>query len=213
MAMTVEQMIIAKRLDYTIEHTINHSDMVVSSYPDAATVAMVIRGHCRIMSGSDVRDIPELSSYLRDNGNEIIEYMTNCTGVFEQVAVHINAKKLFATDSHVNEAAERRFEHAVLKALISPMPIDEIAAECCMSLSTFKRHFRARFGISPHRLILAIRMTIVHEILAQYEVATEYVTRMFSLSSGSYFISLFRDRFGVTPTCIRQMLKYKESDM
>lgn len=212
MSKSLEHSIITSRLDYTIEHTINHNDLMVSSLPDMATIAMVIRGRCRIISSSGVREIPELTVYLRDGSNEVIEYITNCTGVFEQVAVHINTKKLFATDCYVEEAAERRFEHAILRALILSTPIDGIASECCMSLSTFKRHFRARFNLSPHRLLLAMRLYMVRALLSRNELSTEYVTRMFGFNNGSYFISIFRDRFGATPTCARQISRYRSGE-
>lgn len=195
-------------LDYTIEHSVNHRDMVVLPVAGVVTIAIVIRGRCRIVRGNDVREVAESAVYLRDSDDEVVEYITSCTGVFEQVAVHINTKRLFATDCYVDGAMECRFEHAILRALTSTMPIDEVASECCMSLSTFKRHFRTRFKMSPHRWILDIRLQLAHEILSQYNISTEHVARMCSFSNISYFISIFRAKFGITPSCVRQMSRY-----
>ncbi len=197
-----------KRIDFNIEHSINYRDMVVSSSSEFPTIAYVIRGQCRIVRGSDVRHIPELSFYLREPNDDVVEYVTNSVGVFEQVAIHVNTKVLFATDLRIDNDVERRFEHALLVALSSVMPIDEIASMCCMSLSTFKRHFRARFQMSPHRWIQSIRMRVAYELVTTCDISIEHIARMCSFSNVSYFTSIFRNTFDITPACARQMARY-----
>ena len=197
-----------KRADFNIEHSINHSDMVVSNSSEGSTIAYVIRGQCRVMRGGVVQSVPELSFYLRESKDETIEYITNSVGVFEQVAIHINTKSLFATDMRVDNDIERRFEHALLVALSSVMPMDEVASMCCMSLSTFKRHFRARFQMSPHRWIQSIRMRVAYELVTTCDISIEHIARMCSFSNVSYFTSIFRNTFGITPACARQMARY-----
>jgi AraC-like DNA-binding protein len=184
-----------KRADFNIEHSINHSDMVVSNSSEGSTIAYVIRGQCRVMRGGVVQSVPELSFYLRESKDETIEYITNSVGVFEQVAIHINTKSLFATDMRVDNDIERRFEHALLVALSSVMPMDEVASMCCMSLSTFKRHFRARFQMSPHRWIQSIRMRVAYELVTTCDISIEHIARMCSFSNVSYFTSIFRNTF------------------
>lgn len=195
-------------LDYKIEHSINHQDMLVSPCDGVVTIAMVIRGMCRITCGTDVRDIPELVIYIRDRDNEMLEYITNCTGVFEQVAIHFDTKKLFATDCRINQATEHRFQHAILMALASSMSVDDVAKECCMSLSTFKRHFRARYGLSPHCWMQVVRLKLANDMLSRYNIPMGYVLRLCNFRNSSYFIYLFRDTFGVTPSCARQISRY-----
>ena len=199
---------ISKRMDFSVEHSINHRDMVVSSSSEFSTIAYVIRGQCRVLRGGEARHIPELSFYLRESHDETVEYITNSVGVFEQVAIHINTKALFATDVHVDSDVERRFEHALLVALSSMMPIDEVASLCCMSLSTFKRHFRARFQMSPHRWIQSVRLRVAYEIITTCDISTEHISRMCGFSNVSYFTAMFRLTFGITPACARQMSRY-----
>ena len=199
---------VSKRMDFNVEHSINHRDMVVSGLSDCSTIAYVIRGRCRIMRGGVMRNIPEMSFYLRESNDEAIEYITNSVGVFEQIAIHINTKALFATDIRVDSDVERRFEHAMLMALSSVMPIDEVASLCCMSLSTFKRHFRARFQMSPHRWIQSIRLRVAYELVTTCDISIEHIARMCGFSNVSYFTSMFRTTFGITPACARQMARF-----
>lgn len=197
-----------KRIDFNIEHSINYRDMVVSSSSEFPTIAYVIRGQCRIVRGSDVRHIPELSFYLREPNDDVVEYVTNSVGVFEQVAIHVNTKVLFATDLRIDNDVERRFEHALLVALSSVMPIDEVASMCCMSLSTFKRHFRVRFQMSPHRWIQSVRMHVAYELVTTCDISIEHIARICGFGNVSYFTHIFRDRFDITPACARQMARY-----
>lgn len=197
-----------KRVEFSVEHSINHRDMVVSSNSEFTTIAYVIRGQCRVMRGGVAHHVPELSFYLREVHDEVVEYMTNSVGVFEQVAIHINTKSLFATDVRVDNDMERRFEHALLVALSSVMPIEEVASMCCMSLSTFKRHFRARFQMSPHRWIQSVRLRVAYEVVTTCDISTEHVARICGFSNVSYFTAMFRTAFGITPACARQMSRF-----
>lgn len=201
-----------KWLDYTIEHSLIHCDMMVSPSPNTVTLALVIRGKCHVIRSGVAREVAERAIYVREAADEAVEYYTNYTGVFEQLAVHLNTKALFATTMRVDNLVEQRFEHAMLSALSSTISVDDIASMCCMSLSTFKRHFNTRYDISPHRWIQDVRLTLAYEILSTSDVSAEYAARLCGFNSSSYFISMFKTRYGITPSCVRQIARLKSNE-
>ena len=198
-------------IDYTTEHRLYHRDTVVRPEAGTATIGFILRGRCRIHHQGNIKDFAERRPYLLEGDESVVEYITNCTGVFEQLLLHINTKSLFATIDSVDASTEQRFEHAILRSLAEVMSIDTVASLCCMSLSTFKRNFRTRFHISPHRWMQTFRLQMAYEILSTYDITTEDVANMFGYTNLSYFTVLFRTRHGMTPNCVRQISRHKRS--
>lgn len=198
-------------LDFTTEHRLFHRDTVVRPEAGTATIGFILRGRCRIHHNGSTRDIAERTPYLLVGEESIVEHITNCTGIFEQLLLHINTKSLYATIESIDEATEQRFEHAILRSLSEVMSIEEVASLCCMSISTFKRYFRTRFHMSPHRWMQNFRLQMAYEILSTYDVATEDVANMFGYSNLSYFTVLFRTKHGMTPNCVRQICRHQRS--
>ena len=68
----------------------------------------------------------------------------------ERMTLHLDIE---ISDSEANdlELDDERFAQAVEYGLRCAGAIDELAQLCCQSISTFKRHFRARYSMSPHR--------------------------------------------------------------
>jgi AraC-like DNA-binding protein len=198
-------------LDFTTEHRLHHRDSVARPEAGTATIGFILRGRCRIHHQGQRYDIGERTPYLLEGEESIVEYITNCTGVFEQLLLHINTKSLFATIDSIDLPTEQRFEHAILRSLSEVMSIEEVASLCCMSLSTFKRYFRTRFRISPHRWMQSFRLQMAYEILSSYDVATEDVANMFGYNNLSYFTVLFRTKHGVTPNCVRQICRHQRT--
>ncbi len=198
-------------LDFTTEHALHHRDMVIRPEAGITTIGFILRGRGRIHRLGTIRDIAERTPYLVMGEDSLVEYITNCTGIFEQVLIHLNTKSLFASMDSVDTATEHRFELAVLRSLTEVMSIDKVASLCCMSLSTFKRYFRSRFNMSPHRWMQTFRLQMAYEILSSYDITTEDVANMFGYTNLSYFTVLFRTKHGMTPNCVRQISRHQRS--
>ena len=207
----LENYTLISSLDFTTEHALHHRDMVIRPEAGITTIGFILRGRGRIHRQGNIRDIAERTPYLVEDEDSLVEYITNCTGVVEQMLIHINTKSLFASMDSVDEATEQRFEHAVLRSLTEVMSIDEVASLCCMSLSTFKRYFRSRFNMSPHRWMQTFRLQMAYEILSSYDITTEDVANMFGYTNLSYFTVLFRTKHGMTPNCVRQISRHQRS--
>lgn len=83
----------------------------------------------------------------------------------------------------------------------------EIAADLCMSYSTFRRYFRQYTGFSPSQYIRLLRMNRVKEKLTNTTLSVKEVA--FSCGYADYctFLTSFRKTEGMTPSQYRAMTK------
>ena len=106
-------------------------------------------------------------------------------------------------ESHLRDRDDR-FDEAILRGLTSSATVDELAAICCESCSTFKRHFRARYSISPHRWFTEQKLQMAYNMVRSTTISTKDISRLFSFGCPSRFIHLFRQRYGTTPMRLRR---------
>ena len=107
---------------------------------------------------------------------------------------------------------EERFNRAIEYGLINPVCIDELAAICCQSVSTFKRRFRARYSMSPHRWLVNYKLEIAYNIILEHDISTIELTKVCGFSNPSHFISLFRRRYGMTPSQLAKRERPQQCD-
>lgn len=76
--------------------------------------------------------------------------------------------------------------------------ISDVAAEFNISVSTLNRWFKNYVGLSPQKLLNAKKISYAKKLLDEGESVTECSIKA-GFSDSSYFISVFKKKFGITP--------------
>lgn len=108
------------------------------------------------------------------------------------------------------ERDDERFAQAIEHGLRSVVAVEELAEMCCQSVSTFKRRFRARYSISPHRWFTLRKLEIAYQIILERDIAIVELTKLCGFNNTSHFIAAFRKRYGVSPARLRKQLRQQE---
>lgn len=159
----------------------------------------VVAGSCRYVDCAGEHEALRNSIHILVPGSRMVEYRVGSSGLLEIVVLSIRRDALFGrVDCYDRE--EERFEAAVLSGLASNISVEALATMCCHSVSTFKRRFRERYGVSPHRWFLAARLDIAQRILRETHLPTNVIAELCGFINVSHFIATFRRRFGCTPS-------------
>ena len=105
------------------------------------------------------------------------------------------------------EREDERFTRAIEYGLRYAVAVEELAEMCCQSVSTFKRHFRARYSISPHRWFTMHKLEIAYKILLERDIAIVELTKLCGFNNTSHFIAAFRKRYGISPARLGKQLR------
>lgn len=110
------------------------------------------------------------------------------------------------------EREDERFTRAIEYGLRYAVAVEELAEMCCQSVSTFKRHFRARYSISPHRWFTMHKLEIAYKILLERDIAIVELTKLCGFNNTSHFIAAFRKRYGISPARLGKQLREEKQD-
>ena len=108
------------------------------------------------------------------------------------------------------ERDDERFAQAIEYGLRGVVAIEELAEICCQSVSTFKRRFRARYSLSPHRWFTLRKLEIAYNIILERDIAIVELTKLCGFNNVSHFIAAFRKRYGISPARLSKQLREKE---
>lgn len=86
------------------------------------------------------------------------------------------------------------------KNYLCDLSIEQFAHYAGRSLSGFKRDFKDIFGMPPHRWILQKRLDAAYSLLAEGGCGLEDVCLRTGFKNSSHFATVFKKRFGITPT-------------
>ena len=123
-------------------------------------------------------------SLISENGEKII------------IHIEIHGSRI---GNLLDDKEEERFAKAIELGLTTNAALDELARICCQSVSTFKRRFRLRYSISPHKWFIMRKLELAYKIASEYDISTTELTKICGFNNTSHFISLFRTRYGTTP--------------
>lgn len=102
---------------------------------------------------------------------------------------------------------ESDFKDTLLRKYDSVRSIEEMAVLLNMSLSTFKRKFRAEFGCNPHQWLNEQRLNQAAMLLDTSDYSVTDIGFISGFDSMSTFMTAFRKKYGVSPG------KYRKSVM
>ncbi|MBB4659595.1 helix-turn-helix domain-containing protein [Parvularcula dongshanensis] len=81
---------------------------------------------------------------------------------------------------------------------------EEMAFLCHMSASSFKRHFRTAYGVTPGRWLVERRLGYAAHLLRVERKRPAEVFEAAGFASASSFTQSFKARFGTTPSAYRE---------
>lgn len=85
-----------------------------------------------------------------------------------------------------------------------PFSIDELAEHACMSRSTFYRHFRAAFGVTPLQYVTRLRIDRARALLHDPTRTVTDIALDLGFRSVSHFIETFKRHTDTTPKAYQQ---------
>lgn len=85
-----------------------------------------------------------------------------------------------------------------------PFSVNDLAERACMSRSTFYRHFRAAFGVTPLQYITRLRIDRARTLLRDPTHTVTDVSLDLGFRSVSHFIDTFKRHTGTTPKAYQQ---------
>jgi AraC-like DNA-binding protein len=88
-----------------------------------------------------------------------------------------------------------------------PLDVSTLAAHAGVSPAYFARRFRATFGETPHRYLLARRLERAQFLLRETDRSVAEVCLDVGLTSVGSFTTSFRRVVGMTPTAYRELAR------
>lgn len=86
----------------------------------------------------------------------------------------------------------------------STLSIADIAASASLGQRRFGSLFQARYQLTPGRYLTSCRMAAAMELLKQPELSIAQIAALSGYASASYFIRVFRQENGVSPSAYRR---------
>lgn len=87
--------------------------------------------------------------------------------------------------------------------------LEELAAKCHRSLSTFKSDFWNIFDDTPHHWFMVQRMNRACFLLLTADMSIEEIGYECIYSNPSHFIKVFRKHYGITPAVYRRRMRVR----
>ena len=109
--------------------------------------------------------------------------------------------------SGVSRGAAKRIDDACVRIcdnIASPPSAEELARECCLSLSRFTHLFTEVTGRSYGRFIREVRMSRAEELLRSADMSVREVGDAVGYPDQNYFSRLFRSMTGRSPSEVRR---------
>lgn len=186
-----------RRYELVVRHELtydNHGNDYAVNRPSAG---YVLRGCILTHSKHGERSEFE-NGYLLNDGDYIILKQVNEQSIFEQVSFTI------AHDNSLPDALSEQIILNVLRALVEPMSVSDIAVACSVSLSTFKHHFFRMFNDTPHNWMMAARLKIADTLLTESNVQIWQVAAASGFCNKAHFSTRFKKYYGCSPQKRRQ---------
>ena len=146
----------------------------------------------------------EFLSSLKSIVNDDLDEIEKAAITFKFLSLLKSAKpisdlKSYSNSNDISAAINYIDEHFTEPSL----RVEDVAEVCGLSVNTLERHFRKVLTISPITYLKKKRLALSARLLAEGKNVSE-CCELSGFSDYSYFISMFKKTYGVTP------LKYKK---
>lgn len=104
------------------------------------------------------------------------------------------------------DLSKESFEQIVRQHIFSDISIEDLAAHCNMSLTSFKKEFRKHFYEPPHKWLIRQRLMHSRLLLISTSRSIAEIGIDCNFPNTSHFIKLFKKEYGMTPAAYRAHL-------
>lgn len=104
------------------------------------------------------------------------------------------------------DLSKESFEQIVRQHIFSDISIEDLAAHCNMSLTSFKKEFRKHFYEPPHKWLIRQRLMHSRLLLISTSRSIAEIGIDCNFPNTSHFIKLFKKEYGMTPAAYRTHL-------
>ena len=102
-----------------------------------------------------------------------------------------------------------RFSKAVYNQVFDPATLSEMANNCSVSTSNFKRDFSRHFHTSPHKWSANKRLNRAQALLQTTSHPISEIAALCAYTNLSHFCKSFKQHYNLTPTQYRKKFKLK----
>lgn len=127
-----------------------------------------------------------------------VGYRHECTAILYNILAecHRQVQHPYSTDSRI----DRSVEYLHMHYRNSGLTIQEIAAQSFISEVQFRKLFKEKFGVSPHKYIVQLRMKYAISMMASGHFTLNEIAFMSGYVDYKYFSTSFRRYKGVSPS-------------
>lgn len=101
------------------------------------------------------------------------------------------------------DTAKENFEQLMYDHIFDDISIDELAALCNRSLTSFKKEFKRVFLMPPHQWFIRQRLMHARMLLISTSKSISQIGSECAFPNTSHFIKLFKKEYGMTPATYR----------
>ncbi|SCB09945.1 Helix-turn-helix domain-containing protein [Bradyrhizobium shewense] len=116
-----------------------------------------------------------------------------------------SARFLFPRAAGLAQWQERRAKDMMSERM--DVSLSELAQECGLSITQFARAFRYSTGMSPHRWLIAQRVSVAKNFLEQSNLTLTEIATLCGFSSQSHLNAAFKQHAGLSPGRWRRTFK------
>lgn len=109
-----------------------------------------------------------------------------------------------------HEAVDRAKQY-ITENFINDISIDDIAQAAFISSYHFSRMFKRNTSLSPHKFLNAIRLRNACRLLLESNLNVAHIGYSCGFSNSDYFVTLFKNKIGLTPSEFRERGIFKFS--
>lgn len=123
---------------------------------------------------------------------------------YSDTLIQMLAPRLFMINSKssiVNDHSSV-FSRMISSSLYDNLTIEQMANLCNMSLASFKRNFKAEFGIAPKKWVRNIRLQTAYFNLKTKKMNVSEVAHLTGFNSLPHFSYLFKKYFSISPSTL-----------
>lgn len=99
------------------------------------------------------------------------------------------------------------FSKAVYSHIFNPTSISDMANQCSLSVTAFKREFQRRFHTSPHKWATSQRLNRAKILLLTSNRSVSEIADICAFSDISHFSKCFKQRYSLSPSLYRKKFK------
>lgn len=101
------------------------------------------------------------------------------------------------------DIARGNFEQVVYDHMFKDISIEQLSGICNKSLTSFKKEFKRRFSMPPHKWFIRHRLMHSRLLLISTSMSVSEIGNECAFPNTSHFIKLFKKEFLVTPSAYR----------